>query len=332
MADCLKKNRIACILLLLSGMVNFMIFLLYHVFIEPFLYAELIALAAFLVMLVLDYAGECGRAEARERALTGITGNPGAFPKANSLAEEDCRAMIEALWQRLEALTTRERENRLDMQDYYTAWVHQIKTPIAAMKLQLAQDSEEHRALTAELFRIERYVDMALTYSRLDSDANDLVIREYDLDELIRAVIRKYASSFILSHLKLNYALPDGIWVITDSKWLESILEQLLSNALKYTQTGEISIALEEGNRLTVKDTGIGIAPEDLPRVFEKGYTGLNGRLNKASSGLGLYLAKTAADRLTIPLTVTSQVGKGSCFELNLEGKILQKGREEASR
>ncbi|MCQ2451840.1 MAG: ATP-binding protein, partial [Oscillospiraceae bacterium] len=109
-------------------------------------------------------------------------------------------------------------------------------------------------------------------------------------------------------------------------------LEQLLSNALKYTQTGEISIALEEGNRLTVKDTGIGIAPEDLPRVFEKGYTGLNGRLNKASSGLGLYLAKTAADRLTIPLTVTSQVGKGSCFELNLEGKILQKGRGEASK
>ena len=172
----------------------------------------------------------------------------------------------------------------------------------------------------AELFRMEQYVDMVLQYLRLSSGENDLVIREYRLDELIREAVRKYAAQFVLKKLRLTY-IPTEISVVTDRKWFGCILEQLLSNAIKYTPAGgSIDICVEE-DALHISDTGIGIAPEDLPRIFEKGYTGENGRLERTSSGLGLYLAGKAADMLHIPIRVESTVGRGTAFTLHLRQK-----------
>lgn len=171
-----------------------------------------------------------------------------------------------------------------------------------------------------ELFRMEQYVDMVLQYLRLSSGENDLVIREYKLDELIREAVRKYAAQFVLKKLSLTY-IPTEISVVTDRKWFGCILEQLLSNAIKYTPAGgSIAICVEE-DALHISDTGIGIAPEDLPRIFEKGYTGENGRLERTSSGLGLYLAGKAADMLHIPIHVESTVGQGTAFTLHLRQK-----------
>lgn len=164
----------------------------------------------------------------------------------------------------------------------------------------------------AELFRMEQYVDMVLQYLRLDGGENDLVITRCDLDELIREAVRRYGPQFVLRKLSLHYE-PTERTVVTDRKWFVCILEQLLSNAIKYTPEGCITIRLE-GDCLRISDTGIGIAPEDLPRIFEKGYTGENGRLERTSSGLGLYLAGKAAALLHIPITVDSRPGQGTTF------------------
>lgn len=205
------------------------------------------------------------------------------------------------------------------MLDYYTTWVHQIKTPIAVMKLYLAEETPEHRAMAAELFRMEQYVDMVLQYLRLGSGENDLVIEEYKLDELIRETVRKFAAQFVLRKLRLTYVATEKT-IVTDRKWFCCILEQLLSNAIKYTPEGGVTVAME-GEWLRISDTGIGIAPEDLPRIFEKGYTGQNGRLERSASGLGLYLTRRAAELLHIPITVESRLGQGTTFTLHLEQK-----------
>ena len=176
-------------------------------------------------------------------------------------------------------------------------------------------------ALQEELFRIEQYTDMVLAFQRIGSSSTDLLIQEYSLDEIIREVIRKFAPQFIYKKLRLEYEGCEATIVI-DKKWFTCIVEQLLSNAIKYTNEGSVSISLENGI-LLVKDTGIGIAPEDLPRIFEKGYTGSNGRFGEKSSGLGLYLCSKAAKLLNITVKAQANVGQGSVFSIDLHEKII---------
>ena len=171
---------------------------------------------------------------------------------------------------------------------------------------------------------VEQYVEMALCYVRLGEGASDLVIKEYPLDDMIRKAIRKYAGQLIRRKLRVIYEGTD-ICVLTDEKWLVFIIEQLLSNAVKYTVSGNVTITVDrEKKQLSISDTGIGISPEDLPRIFEKGYTGYNGRLDKKSTGIGLYLCRTAADKLGHKLTAQSTVGKGSSFTIDLSSYPLE--------
>ena len=314
--EVLRKNHTAILLFFVMTAINGAVFFLYDILTEPLLYATLIAFLLLAALLVADYFKEKERQAERARRLSSILIDWRALPDAVTLAENDYQKMIDALGKELEKLTERAAQERQDMLDYYTAWVHQIKTPIAVMRLKLSEDTAEHRALSAELSRIERYVDMVLQYIRIDSDSTDLVIRENKLDTLIREALRKQAEQFIEKRLILKYT-PTEETVITDQKWLIFILDQLLSNAVKYTPAGTVTVSFSDGI-LTVSDTGIGISPEDLPRVFDKGYTGTNGRLGQKSSGLGLYLAKKAADMLSVPLSVESAIGVGSSFHLNL--------------
>ena len=220
------------------------------------------------------------------------------------------------------------------MRDYYSMWVHQIKTPISAMKLlleaereelgQLMCDEEPQATLTElsdnldsfedELFRIEEYVGMALQYQRVSSTENDFVLEKISLDGVIRDTIKKYAKIMIRRHIGINYSGTKK-QVYTDEKWLAFILEQILSNAIKYTPQGFVTIeTAEEKDRffITVKDTGIGIKAEDLPRVFEKGYTGYNGHADKKATGIGLYLCRQMADKLGHTIRMESELGKGT--------------------
>lgn len=175
-----------------------------------------------------------------------------------------------------------------------------------------------------ELFKTEQYVEMVLSYLRMEDMSSDLVLQWYSLDEIVRQAVKKYSTLFIMKKLPLEYRKCEGM-VLTDEKWLVFVIEQLLSNALKYTTEGKIMIYREEGEsgRLVIEDTGIGIQEEDLPRIFEKGFTGYNGRQDKKSTGIGLYLCKSICDKLNHGITVESEVGRGSRVYLSLKRRNL---------
>ncbi len=207
--------------------------------------------------------------------------------------------------------------------DYYTMWVHQIKTPIAAMGLLLqGDDTERGRELRAELFRIEQYVELVLSYLRLGSDSSDYMIREYELDTILRQAVRKYAPLFIRGKVSLELS-PTGLRVLTDEKWLQLAVEQVLSNAVKYAPGGRVRIYARD-TRLIVEDTGVGIAREDLPRIFERGFTGCNGRMDKRATGIGLYLCREICRRLGHTIAAESEVGRGTRIIIGLDRPILE--------
>ena len=313
--DCLKQFVIPLFVYIINVVLIFVVFSLYELSLEPFFYVIAVSFFFLICAFVFKFIKESKSAEIREQQLNNILCDWNNFPQTQNLSTADFIQMIKKLGEELERITADFSDVQKKTQDFYTTWVHQIKTPIAVMKLALGKTNKfDASALQEELFRIEQYTDMVLAYQRLGSSSTDLVIKEYPLDDLIREVIRKFASQFIYKKLKLDY---DGCEekILTDKKWFCLILEQLVSNAIKYTKAGAVSIKVSEGV-LSVSDTGIGIAPEDLPRIFEKGYTGANGRLNEKSSGLGLYLCTKADSLLNIKIKVESEIGKGSSFSL----------------
>jgi hypothetical protein len=247
------------------------------------------------------------------------------LPKHNNLIEQTYTELLEVIQQdSLNYKNTTERTH-LDTLDYYTTWVHQIKTPIFAMRLLLQTgESPNVKALQNELFKVEQYVDMVLSYLRIDSTSTDFVIRSYSLDGIVKGVIKKYAKPLILKKISIQMDEISSN-IITDEKWLSFVIEQILSNALKYTHTGgKVHIYTAE-NRLYIQDDGIGITLEDLPRIFEKGFTGCNGRLESKSTGIGLYLCKKVLDKLNHSIEVRSCVDVGTTVILDFSTYIQPK-------
>lgn len=310
------------------GTVFFLIFLvsfqLYHLPPEAVLYpAGLCALTGILLLLA-DFR----RVKKKHRALEHIRSYTdvldGYFPQAECMEDEDYQKALRLICEEFSRYRTDTNRRYSDMTDYYTVWVHQIKTPIASMRLHLQnEDSPLSRNLSSGLFRIEQYVEMVLMFLRLNSESSDYVIKEYDLDTIIRQAIKKFAGEFIVRKLRLVYE-PLHTTVITDEKWLTFVIEQILSNALKYTPSGSITITLAPEKKLCIRDTGIGIAPEDLPRIFENGYTGYNGRLDKKASGIGLYLCKRICTNLGHTIEAESTVEKGTVITVNLAQAALE--------
>ena len=247
-----------------------------------------------------------------------ITVSVDNLPEPQNAAEEGCAELLRALFRSRAELQEHYEQSISDMTDYYTMWAHQIKTPIAAMRLSLAeQDSPESRSLAEELTRIEQYVEMVLCYIRLESSDTDYVIKECRLEDIVKSAVRRFSGQFIRKKLTLQMSGLDRM-VLTDEKWLTFVIEQIFSNAVKYARGGEISIYTEE-KTLVISDNGIGIAEEDLPRIFEKGFTGYNGRANKKSTGIGLYLCKTIIDRLHHTIWIESKPEKGTKVYLNFD-------------
>lgn len=285
-------------------------------------YTALLSGVLALLLALLDLRRFALRHRQLSDALKSIRVSDEQLPPPENLIEEDYRQLIRALGEEKQRQTSAMDQRMSDMQDYFTLWAHQIKTPIAAMRL-ILQTKPENSAgeIEGELFRVEQYVEMVLNYLRLDSDSTDFVFKTCALDGIIRQCVRKYAKQFIRKRISLEYQGTD-LQVLTDEKWLCFVIEQILSNALKYTAAGSIRI-FTQGETLVIADTGMGIAPEDLPRVFEKGYTGYNGRTDKKATGIGLYLCKKILQKLGHGISISSEVGKGTRVSIDLSREEL---------
>ena len=299
---------------------------------QDVVYAAVLDAILLLIIVLVGFFRYSSKVKALSNALERPVEEQAQLPEAT----DD----VEMLYHRLlenQSIARSESESsaairQSQMRDYYSMWVHQIKTPISAMKLlleaereelgQLICDDEQSQYLLSdnmdsfedELFRIEEYVSMALQYQRVSSTENDFVLEKVSVDGVIRDTIKKYAKIMIRRHIGINYS-GTGQEVYTDGKWLAFMLEQILSNAIKYTPQGVVTIeTAEEKDRffITIKDTGIGIKAEDLPRVFEKGYTGYNGHADKKATGIGLYLCRQMADKLGHTIRMESEIGKGT--------------------
>lgn len=319
----LKIHRKGIGSFLLFSVIFFVIFWLYELPAEAVLYACAVCGFLGLVILVLDYL----RFVKKYRKLLLVKQEVGItlekLPEATNEMELLYQELLQGLYQQKQQSVDEHNSRYKELMEYYTIWAHQIKTPIAAMDLILQkEDTALTRELREELRRIGQYVEMVLVVLRLDSESTDYVIQEYELDDLIKQAVRKYASQFIYKKIQLVYE-PVQLRVVTDEKWLLFVLEQVLSNALKYTRTGSIEITVKDQGILCIRDTGIGIAAEDLPRIFEKGYTGYNGRSDKKASGIGLYLCRRILGKLGHTVTAESEVGVGTTIQIDLRQQKL---------
>lgn len=322
--DYIKQKKNDIILFALSAVILSVSFVLYHLPVAAVLYPVTICVFLFIAFLFWDYC----RVKRTHDALEKMKKKPAELmedlPEAYGTVEKDYQEILALLREQQKRMHTHMSQAYQDMMDYYTIWVHQIKTPIASMRLQLQnEDTEVSRKLSAELFKIEQYVEMVLIFLRVDSESTDYCFREYELDELIRQTVRKFSTEFILRKISLCYE-PVNKKIITDEKWFSFVLGQVVSNALKYTREGSITIEMEGNDVLCIRDTGIGIAPEDLPRIFEKGYTGYNGRVDRKASGLGLWLCDRICKRLGNKISASSEVDVGTVIRIGLSDQKIE--------
>ena len=282
----LKKNLNSILFFISINAIYFIVCYLNNVDIRVFIQGFEICLIVFFIYLVIKY-----------------------FDFQKELSNDE---KIEELEKQIENMRNDYISWQKDIQEYFSMWVHQIKTPITCLEI-LTEDNKE---MKMQLKSIDNYTNMAINYLKLNLHEKDMDISAVDVDNLLNMLIKKYSLLFINSHISLDFR-KNGLKCITDSKWLSVLLEQILSNAIKYSENSQIildSFKKDNAVVILIEDHGIGIPEEDINRIFDKGYSGFNGRLKQKSSGLGLYLAKSIADKLEIKLKVDSVVGQGSKF------------------
>ncbi len=316
------KGKITIISSLIISIIVFVVvFSLYSLPLESVLYAFLLSSFFILIIVIFDFLSFYKKHNDLLRLKNNITEANFKFRESLKLIEKDYQELIIEIDKNRLKIINEKNKAYTDMMDYYTVWSHQIKTPISAMRLILQSErSEINNELLEQLFKVEQYVEMALQYIRLDSLNSDLLFKRYSLDDIVKQAVRKYSKLFIRKKIKLNYEDLNRT-VLTDEKWLLFVIEQILSNALKYTNHGEIKIYMDakSSDTLVIEDTGIGIEQEDLPRVFEKGFTGYNGRGDKKSTGIGLYLCKQILNKLFFTISIESKVNNGTKIKIGLD-------------
>ena len=302
-------------------------FYLYGIPLKAVAYPAFVSFVVLCIFAAADFIRLLRRKKELERMCHMLEELPENYISGDDYLEKEYREIIENLCFSLREVKNDYSIRYSTLMDYYTVWIHQIKTPISSMYLALSEeDTALSRRLTLELRKIEQYAEMVLTYLRLESEATDYVIKEYDIDEIISQALKRLSGEFIYRRLALNYEKTE-MKVVTDGKWLGFVVEQILTNALKYTEKGG-NVRVESYNRdmnliLVIEDNGIGIWEEDLPRVFERGFTGYNGRADKKSTGIGLYLCKKVMGRLRHQIRIESKVGVGTQVLLGLAREEL---------
>lgn len=273
----------------------------------------------FCVTFIITFSRYAKRQILLWQALAEPPPEPASLPAAHGPLEEAFRGLAEAYARENRSHADRAVALEVERNDYYTLWVHQVKTPIAALNL-IAQSEKpiDREQLKQEIYKIEQYAEAVLSFQRLSSFSSDLELSEVALYPLCCKVVKKLRPLFVYRKIRLNMEAFSGA-ALTDAKWLGIAMEQVLTNALKYTpEGGEITVALAAPQVLTIADTGIGIRTEDIPRVFDRGFTGETGRNGNKSTGIGLYLCKQACGKLGHGLSLASQVGRGTVVTFDL--------------
>lgn len=304
------KNRAAVYLSILASAVSFAaVFALYGLPLGAAAYGAAVALFFTLVILAVYEIREYKRRRVLKRLIAD-------YDLIGELSGEELFGgeygeLVRMLYDKIKQRETESAQKLSELTDSYTLWTHQIKTPIAAMRLSLQnEDTELSCSLTNQLLKIEEYTDMALCIIRLDG-VSDYMIKRQEIDPVIKQAVRRFSAQFIQKRIRLELS-PSNIIAVTDEKWLMFVIGQIISNSLKYTYEGGIIKIYSDKNRLYIEDSGIGIDPADLPLIFERGYTGENGRSDKRASGIGLYLCRRICQNLGHEITAYSEKGKGT--------------------
>ena len=353
----LKNKKSNIIQVVLAYVVLLLVIWLYNLpYYEAFLFGIELYGALYIVYLIYDYSVFADKIRTLERNIK--------TDDIQNIALPDKKNDVEALYADIIIKLQEQKRKQYDagveasrnLKDYYACWAHQIKTPIAAAKLIIQslddvvrnlentswgnfcnecydkryddlknnQSNEKNGDNDLEMFRIEFYTDAVMDYLRLEDISSDYEFKLCRLDVAVKKVVKKFAPQFIGRHISLHIEQIEDS-VCTDSKWLGFIIEQLISNAVKYSKDGgSVRIYTLHGNgdikknskddslQLVIEDTGIGINEEDIPRIMERGFTGYNGRLDRKSSGIGLYLCRKAADRLGFVITFDASYKNGT--------------------
>lgn len=293
-----------------------LLFFLFRLPWEPYCYGLLLCSVGLAGWWIARAATMALRMRAIQRVQGTVPESVLPLPSGGSPCEAAYRNLHDALRDAYAARVERGRRRDQERDDYYSLWVHQIKTPISALRLLLSEQADSRTAaMNRELMQIERYAELALAYQRMESFHDDLTFGRYALKPLVQSAIKKLAPQMIYKRLTAEVDMGDET-VLTDEKWLLLVLEQILSNAVKYTHVGGVTLRVTDGPVLAIADTGIGIQPEDVPRVFERGFTGCNGREYQKSTGIGLYLCKLVCERLHIDIRLESQPRQGTTVTL----------------
>lgn len=209
------------------------------------------------------------------------------------------------------------RDLQKEYRDYIEAWVHEVKTPIASARLIIGNnENPATKGIDYELKKIEDNVEQVLYYARSQNVSQDFIVKRLSLKAVVIEAVRRSSRDFINKRIAVDLDGVEGA-VYSDAKWLGFILHQIIGNAVKYSEagTGKVKIStVQEGKvlRLVIEDNGIGIVDRDLNRVWEKGFTGENGRLYNKSTGIGLYLCKSLCEKLGLGISLDSQAGEGT--------------------
>lgn len=295
--------------------IYWLILFLHHVLSDAIIYATVLSLGLLFIYFIFDFY----HFYKKTKQLQYIQELPQVYisdlPLSSSSIEDQYQQLLEKLDDLHKQLETKQDFQYDEMINYFTLWVHQIKTPISALRLLIQSQESSQNELLIQILKIEQYVDMVLHYIKVSHMESDLELKYYDLGSIVNEVLKKQATFFIHKKIKLVFH-PIERKILTDEKWISFVIEQVLSNALKYTKEGSITI-YEENEILYIQDTGIGIKKEDLPRLFERGFTGYNGRLDKKASGLGLYLCQQIIKNLGYSIEIQSILGEGTIVSIN---------------
>lgn len=315
-----RKVSVLCFILLMM-FISLVIYLdgPFKAMISDILYINLVCFSFFIIYLVCSYLYN----RSYYKSLTDIAENErdeiiNRLPKPTTneqiLFHDVLLSLYDEQIYRIHGLYKQKK----DYEEFITSWVHEVKTPISVCRLLIesnlsSSNSDVLHSFEEELDKIEHYIEQVLYYSKIDDFSKDYLINEIELDRLVKEAVKKQAKTFINKKINIQIDNTD-LTVSTDKLWLSFIVDQVLSNALKYTPAGgRIKIyvlAEEKAKKLVIEDNGIGIRPEDLGRVFEKGFTGYNGRENYKSTGLGLYLSRELARKLGHDIDIESKYGE----------------------